>query len=403
MPEMVFDLKSFISIFIAGLALNLTPCVYPMLSITVALFGQSAEMSRWRAFARAFAYFLGIVCMYSALGVFAAMTGGFFGAWLQNAWVLIGVGIFILLIALSMFGLYTFQLPPALVSKAGALRQANWIGLFLSGLTVGIVAAPCIGPAIVGLLTYASTHATPQYAFLLFFTLALGLGFPYLLLGTFSHLLKRLPRSGVWLTWVERLFGVILVSLAIFYFLIALRPEWIPWLLPVMLIVGGVYLGFIEPSGGSSGLFPRFKKIIGCVAIGTSLTLIFSASSDHVAGVVWEKFSEEKLAAAQSSEQPIIVDVFAEWCLPCHELERITYADPAVIAALESFVRLKADITNPNDPVAAKVLKDYDIVGVPTILFFNARGQEVREARQTGFIGPVEMQELIRMVNDSEH
>src|SRR3989338_1494430 len=230
-----------LGIFLSGVALNLTPCVYPMLSVTVALFGGKTEKRLGVAFGKALLYVAGMVFMYSFLGGFAALTGGFFGAILQNQWVLFAISLLMFILALSMFGLYEFQAPSAILSWMGGVRRAGNLGIFLSGLFVGIFAAPCIGPPIVALLTWVGQSTNPAFGFLVFFVLALGLGLPYLILGTFSGLLSKLPKSGEWLVWVIKVFGVILISLSLFYLSLSLYVDFLPFIVPTALAAGGFF------------------------------------------------------------------------------------------------------------------------------------------------------------------
>lgn len=177
---------AFIGIFVIGLALNLTPCVYPMLTVTVSLFGIQRDPKAVRVFLKALVYVLGIATMYTLLGVMAALTGGMFGAMLQNSWVLVGIAILLFALALSMFGLYELRPPYWLTSRLGRTTTVGTIGIYLSGLVVGVFAAPCIGPPIIALLALVGAKGDSLFAFWAFFVLSLGLGVPYLILGTFS-------------------------------------------------------------------------------------------------------------------------------------------------------------------------------------------------------------------------
>src|SRR6185503_18342761 len=188
-------------------ALNLTPCVYPMMGVTISLFGGDTGGGGMKALPRALVYVLGIALMYSSLGVVAAMTGGLFGGWLSNPWVLGGIGLLLLAMALSMFGLYELTAPSALLTRLGGAAGASLFGTFLAGLLVGVFAAPCIGPPIIALLAYVGSKGDPVFGFWAFFVLSLGLGLPYLVLGMSTGLLTRLPRSGSWMDWVKHLFG----------------------------------------------------------------------------------------------------------------------------------------------------------------------------------------------------
>ena len=179
-------------VFLAGLALNTTPCVYPIIPITIGFFSNQTEGRLSRTFLMAATYVLGMAITYSALGVAASLTQGIFGAALQHPLVLLGLAGLMVAMALSMFGLYEFRLPASFNRLVPRSSQGN-LGALMMGLTMGIVAAPCIGPFVIGLLVHVSNRGEPAYGFFMFFVLALGLGLPYLVLGTFSGALKKLP------------------------------------------------------------------------------------------------------------------------------------------------------------------------------------------------------------------
>jgi len=387
---MNFSFITLVGVFFTGLALNLTPCVYPMLSVTVALFTDQKKKSTGASFLRALAYVAGMASMYSMLGVIAALTGGFFGAFLQNQWVLLVISAVMFVLALSMFGIYEFQLPAWLLDRVSQKKGTGFVGLFLSGLFVGIFAAPCIGPPIVGLLALVGQSGNPVSGFFVFFILALGLGLPYLLIGTFSDLIKKLPRSGDWLIWIKKVFGVVLFGLALFYFSLSLYPNFLSFVIPVSLIVGGIYLGFLDKTGNKSSLFKKVKLGIGTLAVALA---VFMLTSKPTQGVVWEEYSAAKLELAKQEGKPVVIDFYADWCLPCHELEQYTYTHPKVIRALEPFVRLKVDATNPNSDEAMKPIEKFEISGVPTVLFLDPKGKEVTKMRFTGYVPPAEFLE----------
>jgi thioredoxin:protein disulfide reductase len=381
-----------VGIFLMGLGLNLTPCVYPMISVTVSVFGGTRH-HHFEAFLHALVYVLGICFTYSLLGAVAALTGGLFGALLQNRWVLLTVSFMLLALALSMFGVFTFQAPAFVLNKVKAVHARGLLKYFVSGLFVGIFAAPCIGPPILALLTFVGTRGDPWFAFWTFFVLSLGLGMPYLILGTFSSLLHRLPKSGVWLVWVERLFGFLLLVLAAFYMILALNAVWLKWLLPAALVAGGVYLGFLERDGDQYPFFRRIKRIAGVLAVIAGLALPLTGSNQVI---LWETYAPAKLDRAKDSQQPVILDFYADWCVSCHELDQFTYSDARVIKAMEGFTRLKVDLTDPDTADAGKAMKRFSILGVPTIVFFDQDGKEIEEARVAGFIPPEEMLKILK-------
>lgn len=387
-----------VGIFLIGLALNLTPCVYPMLSVTVSLFGsKKGEASRLGySFFMALIYVLGIVFMYSVLGVAAAYTGALFGSWMQSPWVLAGIGLLIFALALSMFGLYELQAPSSwMQSLSGTQRKTGGIfGHFFSGLVVGIFAAPCIGPPIIALLAFVGAQGDPFFGFLIFFVMAFGLGFPYLILGTFSGLLSKLPKSGTWMVWVKKIFGVVLVGVALFYIALAILPGYSMHVIIATLIIGGIYLGFLEKSGRGLTLFTRVKWATGIVTLVIAGLLIQNLQKE---GIEWEEYSDEKFEQAMERGSPVMMDFYADWCIPCLELERATFTDESVIEATQGFARFKVDMTQYESETSQRLRERFNIAGVPTVLFIGENGNEVEEARVVGFLRADRFLERVEM------
>jgi thiol:disulfide interchange protein DsbD len=367
--------------FIQGVALNGTPCVFPMISVTVALFAKGKKPLD-HSFLRALFYVAGIVIMYSSLGLFAALTGGFFGAAIQNPLVLFAIAAVMFFMALSMFGLYELNTPSFILNWVGA-RRTGFIGLFISGLFVSLFAAPCVGPFIVALLTEVAQSGDPVYGFIRFFALAFGFGLPYLIFGIFPGLLMKLPKSGEWMIWVKHAFGFVLLGFSAFYAVLSVYPEAISYVVPVTLVAGGAYLGFIDQHGNKIVWFSNAKRLAGILALLMGASLLLSKPKP---GVLWETYAPEKITAAQKEGRPVVIDFYADWCLPCHELEQYTYTDPEVINALELFVRLKVDATNPDTSEALEPIERFEILGVPTVLFLDEGGKEVPKTRITGFV-----------------
>lgn len=388
----------FISVFFLGLGLNLTPCIYPMLSITISLFRGVEGESRLRAFSKALAYVMGMVTMYSVLGILAATTGSFFGESLQNFWVQLATGIFVIVLAFSMLGLYQFRLPAWLMPQQGTAR-GTLPGFFLSGLLVGIIAAPCMGPAVLALLAYVSAQQSVFFGFSLFFVMALGLGLPYLVLGTFSGLLAKLPKSGPWLVWFERFLGVVLLAFGIFYIAIAFKWPFLKSIVPGALVAAGLFLGWLERSALYSPGFLKVKKVLGTLAIVAGLFFFMSSRS----GVVWEKYHAGILEEAKTAGQPVVMDFYADWCIPCHELDQFTYSDPKVIAVLEHFRKIKVDATSVETKEIEAVIQKFEVFGVPTVIFIDEKGSEAEELRMNGFVPAKEFIAAIRSSRFKKH
>jgi thioredoxin:protein disulfide reductase len=361
-------------VFLAGLALNLTPCVYPLIPITVGFFSRQSEGKTSRTFGLALAYVLGMSVTYSALGVFAALSGSLFGAWLQKPAVLVVIALIVLALALSMFGLYEIQAPHFITDRTGS--KAGVLGALTMGLFVGFVAAPCIGPFVISLLTYVAQQGSAALGFGLFFTLAMGLGLPYLVLGTVSGSLKAMPRSGEWMIAVRKVFGFLLVALAA-WFLRPLLPERVfEWGVALPLIAGGVWFLFFEKAGSALGWFRGVKIAIGVALLAAAVPFVLPGKEG--AGLAFEPYSDAALADAAAAGKPVVIDFYADWCLPCKELEKFTFTDPGVKQALEGWVLLKADLTKTASPEVAALRTKWNIQGVPTIVFLGPDGKESR-------------------------
>jgi thiol:disulfide interchange protein DsbD len=396
----------FILVFLGGLALNLTPCVYPLIPITISYFGGQTQGKKGSLVVHSVLYIIGMAVTYSILGVIAALTGSLFGAALQYPPVLIAIATIMIILALGMFNVYELRLPVFLNRLAGGSRK-GFFGTFFMGLTVGIVAAPCIGPFVLGLLTYVGDKGNVILGFSLFFVLAMGLGVPFLLLAIFSGSLSRLPRSGAWMVWVRTIFGFVLVGMAV-YFLQTLLPSPLFYHLALALtmLVAGVYLAWIEPTKTPGKIFLYVRNITGVVLLGLALyvaaTGIQGYLDEHVAAkirmlssdksaaakidaVEWFPYAEDKIAEAGRSEKPVFIDFYADWCIPCKEMDRKTFSDPEVIAASKSFVMLKGDLTAAADPQTKVLEQKYQIRGVPTLVFLTSDGREIAELRGAGF------------------
>ena len=388
----------FVTLFIGGLLLNLTPCVYPMIGVTVSIFGARRAAPPLQVVSMAILYVLGMAVMYSSLGVAAALTGGLFGGLLSNPLVAVGIGALMIGLSLSMFGLYEIQMPSWLLTRLGGNTATSALGTFVSGLVVGVFAAPCVGPMVVGLLAVVGAKGDPWFGFTSFFTLAMGLGLPYLVLAMFSNLIQALPRSGEWMVWVKKVFGVVLIALGLFYALPVLAPQLSPWVAPAAFVLGGVYLGFFERSGEKKAGFRWLKRASGAVAAVAGAVMVVTAPTD---GIAFESFTPNAVQTALSGGQPVMLDFTANWCAPCHELERFTFSDRRVRDRARGFRAFRVDLTKYDSPESEKWRKDYAITGVPTVVFLNADGSELKSARVEGFLPPDMFLERMSMANAS--
>lgn len=378
------------AVLVLGLGLNLTPCVYPLVSVTIAYFGGQAR-SRGRVAWLASLYVVGIAVSFSALGLAAALSGGIFGAALQQPLVVLTIVAVMIGLALSSFGLYQLQPPVALMRWVGGSAGGAGGALFM-GLTMGIVAAPCVGPIVVGLLLFVGSTGDPGLGFLLFFSLALGMGLPYLVLAMAAGSLTSLPRSGEWLAWTEHLFGCVLLCLAAYYLAPLLPPPIDHWLLPGAIGVSGIYLGFVDPAGRALRGFPAIKAGFGVVMLALAAWLARPIDTAE-ASIAWEP--AEQWVAAKSGQRPVLLEFGAEWCIPCRQMESTTYVDPDVVREADRFRMVKADVTEETAATSA-LSEAYAVKGVPTVILFSSAGGE--HQRMVGYIGPEQMLAAMRQV-----
>ena len=249
-------------VFLGGMALNLTPCVYPLIPITISYFSATAiesKAGRGLTVVNALLYILGIALMNSMLGVFAALSGRLLGTLLEHPVTLILVALVMLCFALSMFGVWEFRLP-AVVTGVAARKYAGCFGSLLMGVTLGIVAAPCIGPFVAGVLVMVANMRDPVFGFWIFFSLSMGMGLPLFVLALLSGQLSRLPKSGEWMLWVRKIMGWVMIGAAA-YFISPLMPDAVgTGLLSAVALAAGIHLGWIESIGRALHPFLVDKK-----------------------------------------------------------------------------------------------------------------------------------------------
>ncbi|SPF35723.1 Thiol:disulfide interchange protein [Syntrophobacter sp. SbD1] len=383
-------LWTLLGIFAGGMALNLTPCVYPLIPITISYFGGQATKGRegqGKLVAHGLCYMMGLALTNSVLGVVASLTGGLMGAMLQNPFVLIVVAVVLVFFATSLFGLWEMRLPSGL-TRAATKSYTGYFGSLFMGLTLGVVAAPCIGPFVLGLLTWVASVGSPWLGFLIFFTLSLGLGLPLFLLAMFSGQMEKLPRSGGWMIWVRKLMGWVLVAMAVHFIKPLIPGHWGPVVLALAALAAGLHLGWMDKNQANFLVFPWLKGGTGvaCLVLATFLVTTWSMQGP---GVAWKPYSDEVLKEAGKLNKPVIIDFYATWCTPCNELEEVTFHDASVVNQAESnFVMVKVDVTRSGNPVYERLLRQYEVKGVPTIVFLDTCGKEKRGLRLVDFLPP---------------
>ena len=375
-----------LGIFAGGLALNLTPCVYPLIPITASYFGGRSGQGRGRLVGHGLLYLMGLAVTNSVLGVAAALTGGLMGGLLQSPWVIAGVAAILMLFAASLLGLWELRLPGKLTQAAGK-SYAGYGGSLFMGLTLGVVAAPCIGPFVLGLLTWVDSLGSPRFGFLIFFTLSLGLGLPLFVLAMFSGSLNKLPRSGEWLLWVRKLMGWVLAGMAVYFLRPLIAEAWWVALLAGVIILAALHLGALDRTPATLRVFPWLKSIVWLAGILTATFLVGSWALKGP-GVAWQPYSEALVETARIQKKPVIIDFYATWCAPCRELEEITFHHPEVVKLAQDFVMVKVDLTQKGDPSHQQALGRYEVKGVPTVVFLDGDGKECQNLRLVDYLPP---------------
>ena len=389
-------LWTLLGIFAGGLALNLTPCVYPLIPITVSYFGGRSSQGKRGLIGHGVCYIGGLALTNSLLGVVAALTGGLIGALLQSPLVLIAISAVLTAFAMSLFGFWELRLPYWL-TQAASKTYTGFFGSFFMGITLGVVAAPCIGPFVLGLLTWVATLGDPLIGFVIFFILSLGLGTPLFVLALFSGQLAKLPKSGEWMNWVRRLMGWVLVGMAA-YFVRPILPVALQQnILAIVAIAAGVHLGWLDKTAATFRLFPWVKVTVGTICL-VAGTIMIGNQVLKGPSVNWHRYSDRLLADSVEKKKPVIIDFYADWCAPCRELDQITFHQPDIVKlSQDDFVMVKVDLTGQDGHNYDRLLSAYNVKGVPTVVFLDKLGKERKDLRLVDFIQPKEF--LNRMVS----
>lgn len=386
--------------FLAGVATSLTPCVYPMIAITVSVFGARAVTTRAEGALLSTAFVAGMTVLFSALGVGAALTGGVFGDELGNPVIAFGLGAVFLAMALSMFGAFELALPYALTTKLSDMGGIGYRGAFVLGMASSVIAAPCVGPVLGLLLPWIGTTGNVAFGLACMVSYSLGMGLLFWVVGTFA---VALPKSGRWMEWVKSAFGVVMIASALYFI-----RAWLPGYdkitqdsrflyAALACIVIGLAIGAVHVSFSGSSL-DRTRKAIGIAAASLGAVLLIGRLEAKPSHDGWEADLVSAREKAKAAASPMLIDFGASWCQACGELERHTFSDPRVISEISRFVKVKVDLSPGQDLARGREwLSGYGARGLPLVVLHDSAGRE--HTRVTEFVEAEKMLELLRGVN----
>jgi thiol:disulfide interchange protein DsbD len=370
-----------------GLLTALTPCVYPMIPITLAIFGVKTGMPRWRSIALALAYVAGIAIMFGTLGTLFALSGKTFGTFLSNPWVVWPLALFFVAMALSMFGAFELNVPPALQERLSRVGGTGFVGAFLMGLVAGIIAAPCTGPPLAVLLAYVTTTRDAAWGFATLATYGAGIGVPFFALAAFS---MSLPRPGRWMEWVKSFFGILFLLAALYYLanvVPALERFRSPNLLFALgmlgMVIAGVALGAIHASF-HGGWLERLRKGLGVALVAVALLGLnnYRLTPKGPIELRWLTDEATALAQARDARRPVLVDFGASWCAPCKELDVKIFARREIAELMLDYTLLRIDVSKEDeDPRLGDLRRKYQSDTLPSIRLLSPDGALMLDPR----------------------
>ena len=414
LAESLFNSKyAVFGFFLLGLGLAFTPCVLPMLPLLSAIvIGQNQRPNMWRAFALSFVYVQGMALTYTLLGLIVAAIGLPFQVALQHPYVMIGLSIIFVLLALSMFGVFTLQLPSSLQTKLSLLSQQQkagaFGGVFLMGMIAGLVASPCTSAPLSGALLYVAQSGDLFTGAITLYLLALGMGVPLILITLFGN--KILPKSGMWMETVKKLFGFVMLALPVFLISRILPDEWTPRLWAMLGTAFFIWFAFQMPKNGTGWVFRILFLVAAMISVKPLQAWVWGESQapsavenkavSHIEFKQVKSEDELQQALAENNKPLVMLDLYADWCVACKEFEKETFSDPSVQKAFGDMLLLQVDMTKNSEENRALMTK-YKVLGLPTILFFNQNGKEIEGSRVNGFMPPVEFLQWIEKISKS--
>ncbi|OVZ94388.1 protein-disulfide reductase DsbD [Yersinia frederiksenii] len=382
-----------------GIGIAFTPCVLPMYPlISAIILGREKPHSQRRILLLAVVYVQGMALTYTLLGLVVAAVGLQFQAALQHPYVLIGLSVLFVLLALSMFGLYSLQLPSSLQTRlvqwSSSQRGGSLAGVFAMGALAGLICSPCTTAPLSAILLYIAQSGNMLAGAGTLYLYALGMGIPLVIVTLFGN--KLLPRSGPWMQYVKEAFGFVILALPVFLLERVLGDVWglRLWSLLAIAFFGWAFVLSLKAHSGWARVCQLLLLAALLIAARPLQDWAFGSNTQqseikHLAFKQVADLPQLQAALAQAQGKPVMLDLYADWCVACKEFEKYTFSDEQVQRQLANTVLLQADVT-ANSAEHAALLKQLNVLGLPTILFFDAQGNEVSDARVTGFMNATE-------------
>ncbi|MBX3208566.1 MAG: thioredoxin family protein [Labilithrix sp.] len=387
--------------FAFGVLASLTPCVYPMVPITVSIFGATEAKSRLRGAALSGTFVLGIATLFTPMGVICGATGAVMGSALSNMWVMLGLAALFTALAASMFGAFELALPSGLTNKLSTVGGVGFKGAFVMGLVMGLIAAPCTGPFLTGILVVIQQQHDLVLGGAALFAFSLGLGVVFFVAGAFA---VNLPKGGAWMMGIKWVSGVGLAYMAFSYLRdkfepvrnLVDHPSYTFGAIAGGVLLVGVVLGVVhvmaERRKSPIAHLSKPMKLASILPAVAGAAMLFSwlglnhSVDTNAPEIVWMTNESEALAKANAEGKPVLIDFGAEWCAACKKLEHQTFPDPNVRSEAQRFVTLRVDATDDEDEAIVKLKDKYKVVGLPTVIMLDKTGKEV--VRFNDFVKP---------------
>lgn len=395
---------------LGGLLVSLTPCVYPMIPITLSIIGSRNEnVSFYRGLSLSATYVAGLSLTYALLGLAAATFGAQIRGFIQGSLFQGLISIIFFLLALSMFDLILLQAPEGLRNRLGNIKKTGMGGIFFLGMVSGLMASPCVAAPLAGILAFIASTGSQLLGFFMLLLFAWGMSLPLLVIGAFSGSLNAMPRAGEWMNRVKEFYGFLLLAAALYFARPLVGTAWAELGTAALLASFAAFLGLFSSTPDDT-LRPRVFKCFGVVAVAVACAFAISAASqwgclclpkseaekrEDKAETFWQHDLAAALVEAKASRKPVFIDFRADWCSVCKDLELNVFPRPEIRSLLGRMIPVKIDATSPGDDVNA-ILKQYGIVGLPTLIILNAEGKELQELRTIGYISPDQLEKKLR-------